>query len=539
MERWARSAVRVGPHHVARLSPRRQRIPSTLTASEGNDWGVRQDWISGEVDWTRKPYSLSGAGTHSLLWQYVKNYSSEEGSDSGWACSAKRYADSRSRVDYLQWTPSGSGSTQWEKVEYIYDPYGHRIAKVFDDVTTVQYVYDGDNIIAEYDGGDNLARKFIHGPGIDEPIAMIDVEDDNATYYYHYDALGSVVALSDTSGDTVEIYEYSVFGQVAATDANNPNPFMFTGREFDKETGLYYYRARYYNPTLGRFLQTDPAGSANLYSYCSNDPTGLIDPSGCEESDPYLIRHSVPVDALFDLGDALRWAADPGRLFQMVQWWLETQFNAFEDHPGWHLTGTSLSDGGTMLDLVIEYRGNTSGSVPVPPPPSLSNSVAMVKKDCSLTSGGGYADGTIVAMVPLLSVDDKILLDNRAFNRIIAPAIAEVDGWPVPDWSSPPAYPPIDIYMNLAYNRDSWFHEMESQQFKWINRVTYFGAEINYYVGGRAFKHYGYAPGSAALHVWLWKFVRGLLPPRIEVRGPADPRLKGTWEWFWMGYGSL
>jgi RHS repeat-associated protein len=121
-------------------------------------------------------------------------------------------------------------------------------------------------------------------PGVDEPVSMIDVEDSNATYYYHFDALGSVVALTNSSGSTVELYEYSVYGQVAASDANIPNRFMFTGREFDADTGLYYYRARYYNPEIGRFLQTDPIGyedGMNWYRYCGNNPGGLTDASGC------------------------------------------------------------------------------------------------------------------------------------------------------------------------------------------------------------------------------------------------------------------
>ena len=115
---------------------------------------------------------------------------------------------------------------------------------------------------------------------------MIEVADANATYYYHFDALGSVVALSDAAGDTVQTYEYSVYGEVAVEDANHPNPYMFAGRRYDIEIGLYYNRARYYNPFTGRFLQADPivyGAGMNMYRYCSNNPLNLIDPSGLRD----------------------------------------------------------------------------------------------------------------------------------------------------------------------------------------------------------------------------------------------------------------
>jgi len=116
---------------------------------------------------------------------------------------------------------------------------------------------------------------------------MIDVADNNAAYYYHFDGLGSVVALSNSNGDSCQSYEYSAYGQVAASDPNFiANPYMFTGRRFDIETGLYYYRARYYNPHIGRFMQTDPVGyddGINWYAYCGNNPVGRIDPSGLDD----------------------------------------------------------------------------------------------------------------------------------------------------------------------------------------------------------------------------------------------------------------
>jgi hypothetical protein len=76
------------------------------------------------------------------------------------------------------------------------------------------------SVIAEYDGSDNLLRKFIYGPGIDEPICIIDVADSNAVYYYHFDGLGSVVALSDVNNVIVESYSYDVFGAPTIYDAN-------------------------------------------------------------------------------------------------------------------------------------------------------------------------------------------------------------------------------------------------------------------------------------------------------------------------------
>ena len=133
---------------------------------------------------------------------------------------------------------------------YSYDYLGRRVSKTVSGTTT-EYCYDGDQVIAEYTGGGTLLRKFVYGPGIDEPICMIDVSDNNSVYYYHFDGLGNVRALSDDNGDIVEGYTYDIFGECTVhTSAGNDgswltsdgttatvsaydNPYLFTGRRYD------------------------------------------------------------------------------------------------------------------------------------------------------------------------------------------------------------------------------------------------------------------------------------------------------------------
>ena len=179
---------------------------------------------------------------------------------------------------------------------YSYDYQGRRTSKTVSGVTT-KYCYDGAQVIAEYDGSNTLLRKFIYGPGIDKPICMIDIADSNTVYYYHFDGLGSVIALSDVNSVIVERYSYDVFGQPSNTSDVN-NPYLFTGRRYDDETGLYYYRARYYDYATGRFMQTDPVGytaGLNLYAYCGNNPGNFVDPLGLFllDSDVYYSGLSV------------------------------------------------------------------------------------------------------------------------------------------------------------------------------------------------------------------------------------------------------
>jgi RHS repeat-associated protein len=162
---------------------------------------------------------------------------------------------------------------------YRYDGLGRRIEKVANGQTK-RYIYDGEDILLEYDGSNVLQARYTHGPGIDEPIA---VTKGGNTFFYHQDGLGSVTDLTDSAGTTAKSYAYDAYGNILESPGAVEQPYTYTGREFDSESGLYYYRARNYDPVSGRFLQSDPvgfSGGLNLYQYVGSNPTNMVDPTG-------------------------------------------------------------------------------------------------------------------------------------------------------------------------------------------------------------------------------------------------------------------
>ena len=147
---------------------------------------------------------------------------------------------------------------------------------------TIQYLYDGLDIVQEIENG-MVTINYIRTLNIDEPLARIS--SDGMIRYYHADALGSVIALTDDLGQVRTQYNYSPFGETEIFGEMSDNPFQHTGRENDG-TGLYYYRARYYSAGLKRFISEDPidfaGGDVNLYGYVLNDPVNLFDPFGLQ-----------------------------------------------------------------------------------------------------------------------------------------------------------------------------------------------------------------------------------------------------------------
>jgi RHS repeat-associated protein len=212
-------------------------------------------------------------------------------------------------------SPNSPDAIPEVNASFVYDGLGRCVRRTFNGTTT-NILYDGWNPIVEFTGFDTFGGSNIYGARPDEILYRKD--SSGAVRYYHLDPHGNVMFLTNSSGGVIERYFYDVFGNPTITDAAGNahglsswygNRFMFTGREWLGELRLYDYRNRFYNPSLGRFLQPDPLGlqiegaklgnnlkalfspggiapdafsrsETNLFRYCGDDPVDNSDPLG-------------------------------------------------------------------------------------------------------------------------------------------------------------------------------------------------------------------------------------------------------------------
>jgi RHS repeat-associated protein len=182
--------------------------------------------------------------------------------------------------------PSSGGT-----VTFKYDPFGRRIYKSSTAGTSV-YAYDLGNLVEETNSSGGVVARYTQADNLDEPLAVLR---SSATSYYEADGLGSVTSLSNTAGALAQTYTFDSFGKLTGSTGSLTNPFQYTAREFDSETSLYFYRTRYYDPQVGRFLAEDPLGPTqegpNLYAYVSNNPIMSVDPLGRYKIDKSCTDH--------------------------------------------------------------------------------------------------------------------------------------------------------------------------------------------------------------------------------------------------------
>jgi RHS repeat-associated protein len=190
--------------------------------------------------------------------------------------------DYRNRLTSVLFKDASGAVTK--TIEYLYDVNDRRIGKQIDGVVTERYVYDGLHIALVFDGTGTQTHRYLYGTQIDQVLAD---ERGGIVVWALSDNQGTVRDVMDGNGMILNHVVYDSYGQVVGqSDATVEFRYGYTGREQDNETGLDYYRARYYDAGNGRFISEDPigfsAGDSNLTRYVENSPTNFTDPSGLQ-----------------------------------------------------------------------------------------------------------------------------------------------------------------------------------------------------------------------------------------------------------------
>jgi RHS repeat-associated protein len=277
-------------------------LDDQLKNAEYNAYNVDLDSPWGSANTTSLAYDANGNRTSqtnssSASYAYEVNNLNQYNSVNG---SVPSYDATGNLIQHNGWTYGYNNQNQLTEVaggssatDFYYDGQRRQILR-YEGGQWVYSVWDGWNLLEEYDINGQIIHSYVHGAATDEMVMRFDPGPVSNRIWYYQDAQGSTTHLADDGGNVIEKYQYppADSGAPAISDANNGprsaslygNRFLYTGREYYKDGGVYDYRNRSYLPSLGRFMQPDPVGFAsdakNLYRYCAGDPVNSTDPSG-------------------------------------------------------------------------------------------------------------------------------------------------------------------------------------------------------------------------------------------------------------------
>jgi RHS repeat-associated protein len=288
---------------------------------------------------------------------------------------------------------------------FTYYPDGRRLSATNQAGATTYFFYDGFNALVETNGSGTTTARYTSGLGIDEWISMTR---SGSSYAYHRDGLGSIIGLSNASQSVVATYQYDPFGAIRSQTGSVTNPYRFTGREYDSESGLYSYRTRYYDTGTGRFVTKDlwrgfigVPHSLNKYAYVLNNPVRFVDPLGMVAWTQQLVGHLAKSGAVVGGGAAAApgdattfsagtmqagWALGRGMMgsSHLGEYWAN-RFQTITDwwygsgNTGGNQGGTQGNGGGGQGPTVVRLHSFTARAISVSTPGSLPASRIVVE----------------------------------------------------------------------------------------------------------------------------------------------------------------